>query len=230
MIPLKDDNPTLTTPFVTVGLVILNVAAFLYQMSLPEQARVEMIMRLGVIPAAFTTDQSVHAGVPLPLTLFTSMFLHGGWMHLLGNMLYLWIFGNNIEDVVGHIGFVLFYLLCGLAAVGTQIAAGPDSSLPMIGASGAIAGVLGAYMLLFPRARVLTIVPIFIFIRMMYLPAFILLGLWFVYQILLSGAEDPIGGGVAFFAHIGGFVAGMLLIWVFRKTPRPRAQWDGRLT
>ncbi len=226
MIPLKDDNPTSRPPIVTVGLIALNIIAFAYEMLLPPQARAAMIIQMGLIPAEVTSGISVGPEFPLPLTLFTSMFLHGGLLHLAGNMLYLWVFGNNVEDQTGHVRFLAFYLLCGVAAAGTQIAASPNSEIPMIGASGAIAGVLGAYMLMFPHARVLTLVPIFIFIRLMYLPAVVVLGLWFLYQILLSAsAGQGAGGGVAFFAHIGGFVAGMLLIWVFRKSRARRRRF-----
>jgi len=227
MIPLKDDNPTNRPPIVTVGLIALNIIAHAYLMLLPPQARTATIFQMGLIPAEVTSGISVGPEFPLPLTLFTSMFLHGGFLHLAGNMLYLWVFGNNVEDQTGHLRFLAFYLLCGVAAAGTQIVASPDSQIPMIGASGAIAGVLGAYMLMFPHARVLTLVPIFIFIRVMYLPAVIVLGLWFLYQILLSAsAGQGAEGGVAFFAHIGGFVAGMLLIWVFRTSRARRRRYD----
>jgi membrane associated rhomboid family serine protease len=162
--------------------------------------------------------------------MLTSMFLHAGLLHLAGNMLFLWVFGNNVEDETGHFGFLIFYLICGAAAASTQIIALPRSTLPMVGASGAIAGVLGAYMVLFPRSRILTLVPIFIFVRLMYLPAVVVLGLWFLYQVLLSGtvgmgdeSGGGSGGGVAFYAHIGGFVCGMLLVWLFRR-PRARPQ------
>lgn len=227
MIPLKDDNPARTFPVVTIGLLALNVLAFIYESRLPEPAQTALILQMGLIPAEITTGRPLGPEFPMLLTLFTSMFLHGGLLHLGGNMLYLYIFGKNVEDATGHFSFLIFYLLCGLLAAATQVWAAPASTVPMIGASGAIAGVLGAYMLLFPRARVLTIVPIFIFVRLMYLPAVLVLGLWFVYQILLSGsALDGSSGGVAFFAHIGGFVAGMALIWFFRKS-RPRISTDG---
>ncbi|HEY3176213.1 MAG TPA: rhomboid family intramembrane serine protease [Candidatus Polarisedimenticolia bacterium] len=225
---MKDDNPGRTFPFVTMGLIGLNVAAFLYEAFLPLPEQRALILQMGLVPAEIMTGRPVGSDFPLPLTLFTSMFLHGGLLHLAGNMLYLYIFGNNVEDATGHFSFLVFYLLCGLAAAGTQVAAAPRSLIPMIGASGAIAGVLGAYMVLFPKARVLTLVPIFIFVRLMYLPAILVLGLWFVYQLLLSGsAYGGDGGGVAFFAHIGGFVAGMALVWLFRKR-RPSlrvAEW-----
>jgi len=230
MIPLKDDNPTRTTPIVTWGLVAINIAVYFYEVTLPQDGLRELVFRMGLIPAAVTGAADIAGpGFPLPLTPFTSMFLHGGFLHLAGNMLYLWIFGNNVEDETGHFRFLLFYLLCGLVAAGTQVAWSPRSEVPMIGASGAIAGVLGAYMLLFPRARVLTLVPIFIFIQLIYLPALLVLGLWFLYQILLSRLVDQVQGGVAFYAHIGGFLGGMVLVWVFRRRrprPRPRLYLD----
>ena len=224
MIPLRVQNPARTMPLVTFGLMSINILAFIYEVRLPPRALEDMIFQMGLIPAEITTPERYGPDLPVVFTLFTSMFLHGSLLHLFGNMLYLWVFGNNIEDATGHFGFLAFYLLCGLAASGTQIAATPFSSTPIIGASGAIAGVLGAYMMLFPGSRVLTLVPIFIFIRLMYLPAVVVLGIWFLYQLLLSSSAGTLrGGGIAFFAHIGGFLAGMLLVWFFRKPPpRPR--------
>jgi membrane associated rhomboid family serine protease len=222
MIPLKDDNPTRTTPFITLTLILANIVVFAYEILLPPETSQALIYQLGLIPAEVTTGVRFQPDFPLPLTVFTSMFLHGGWLHLGFNMLFLWTFGNNIEDAAGHLRFLVFYLLCGIGAAGTQVFASPDSEIPMIGASGAIGGILGAYMLLYPRARVLTLVPIFIFLRLMYIPAVVFLGLWFGFQILMSSIDQADAGGVAFFAHIGGFVAGMLLIWFFRKTRRPR--------
>lgn len=224
MIPLKVHNPARTAPIVTVGLMVLNVAAFAYEIGLSPENQAALVREMGAIPAEFTTGADFGSRVPVGATLVSSMFLHASLLHLLGNMLYLWVFGNNVEDATGHLGFLAFYLACGLAAAGSQIAATPFSDIPMIGASGAIAGVLGAYALLYPGSRVLTLVPIFIFLRLMYLPAAVVLGLWFLYQILLSRAEGPDEGGIAFFAHIGGFLAGMLLIWIFRKPRYPRAR------
>lgn len=214
-------NPPRTFPVVTLGLMAVNLLAFFHETRLPPGDLEEMILQMGLVPAEITTSAR-YGDVPVTFTLFTSMFLHGGLLHLLGNMLYLWVFGNNVEDATGHVAFLIFYLACGLAASGTQVAATPDSTVPIIGASGAIAGVLGAYMMLFPGSRVLTLVPIFIFIRLMYLPAVVVLGLWFLYQLLLSRAAGAGGGGIAFFAHIGGFAAGILLIWFFRRPPRRR--------
>ncbi len=227
MIPLKDENPSRTFPGVTLTLVILNVAAFLYEASLPSYLAQELVLRRGLVPGAITHLPSLGPGAVAPglASLITSMFLHGDLLHLGGNMLFLWIFANNVEDVLGHIRFVIFYLSCGLAAAAAQIAALPDSTVPVVGASGAIAGVLGAYMLLFPHARILTLVPLF-FVTLVRLPAFVVLGMWFIFQVLHSVmAAGRGGGGVAWFAHVGGFVAGMLLLALFlprrrRKPPR----------
>jgi membrane associated rhomboid family serine protease len=221
MIPLKDDNPTKIVPIVTLLLIAANVALFLWEILLPSGAREEMILRMAVIPSEITgldpgePGRVLHGGI----TLFTAMFLHGGILHLAGNMIYLWIFGNNIEDSMGHARFLLFYVLCGLAASFVQIAATPDSSVPMIGASGAISGVLGGYLILFPAARVLTLVFVVFFVRIVPIPAVIVLGFWFLIQLVNAGQIAP--GGVAWFAHIGGFIAGLALIAPFRRR-RPR--------
>ena len=177
------------------------------------------VLALGVTPATLLGDARLPPElylVPPVATVFSSMFLHGGFMHLAGNMLYLWIFGNNIEDSMGHTRFVIFYLLCGVAAVLAQAWPNPDSTIPMIGASGAISGVLGAYLLLFPRAHVLVLIPLGAFSRLVPLPAMVVLGFWFVLQLISSAFTDGSQGGVAFGAHIGGFVAGMILIPVFK--------------
>lgn len=216
MIPLRDDNPTRTVSFITVGLIAVNALVFIYELRLPGEEQSKMFFaEFALTPAHLTHAPSAAACA----TVFTSMFLHAGWMHLIGNMWFLWIFGNNIEDSVGHFKFILFYLLCGLAAAAAQVAISPNSTLPMVGASGAISGVLGAYLLLFPRARVLTLVPIWIFLRFIQLPAWLLLLFWFAMQ-LLSGLVVlgvNVTGGVAFWAHVGGFVAGILLILPFKK-------------
>src|ERR1700722_3208867 len=216
MIPLRDDRPTRTFAFVTVALIALNTIVFLHELSLHSSDRVEAFF------ATFSLTPAHLTQAPSPdsyLTVFTSMFLHGGWMHIIGNMLYLWIFGRNVEDSIGHFKFIVFYLLCGTAAAAAQVAIAPDSTVPMIGASGAISGVLGAYLLLFPRARVLVLFPIWIFWRVFYLPALLLLAFWFAMQLLsgLAVLNTDIDGGVAFWAHVGGFVAGMLLIPIFKK-------------
>jgi membrane associated rhomboid family serine protease len=219
MIPLRDDNPTSITPFVTYSFIAACILVFLWQTSLGEKGFQAAVFALGVTPATLLGDARLPPElylVPPVATVFSSMFLHGGFMHLAGNMLYLWIFGNNIEDSMGHIRFVIFYLLCGVAAVLAQAWPNPDSTIPMIGASGAISGVLGAYLLLFPRAHVLVLLPLGAFSRLVPLPAMVVLGFWFVLQLINSALADSTQGGVAFGAHIGGFVAGMILIPVFK--------------
>lgn len=225
MIPLHDDTPTQSTPIVTVGLIVACTLVFFYEVSLPPQAGELLVFRYGAIPAALFGQGRLPAevaSIPPYLTIVTSMFLHGGWMHLIGNMLYLWIFGNNVEDVMGHVRFLIFYLICGVLAAFSHALIEPSSTVPMVGASGAISGVLGAYLLLFPRAQVLVILPLGIFSRMMYVPAALVLGLWFLVQVLSSGMSlGQEGGGVAFFAHIGGFLAGMVLIGLFKRQDVP---------
>ena len=221
-IPLKDDNPTQRFPYLTVFFIGLNILIFLFQLFSP-QGIYYYVYKMGAIPYEITHFQSIHyfpwispdyfSRLSPPLTLITSMFLHGGFFHLLFNMLYLWIFGNNIEDFLGPARFILFYLLGGLGASFTHIIFNFNSQYPMVGASGAIAGILGAYLILYPRARVLTLVfPIF-FIQIIRIPAAIVLGLWFLLQVLNIGG----GGGVAWFAHIGGFLVGILLIKIFTQ-------------
>ncbi len=221
MIPLSDDNPTERPPIVTVSAIIACVLVFLYQASLPERPGEAFVYHYGAIPAVVTGQAGLPpelAALPGYTSLLTSMFLHGGWMHLIGNMLYLWIFGNNVEDVMGHVRFVFFYLLSGLLAAYSHILTDPASTIPMVGASGAISGVLGAYLLLYPHAQVLVFIPFGIMSRTMHVPAWIVLGFWFVMQVFSGGASlGREGGGVAFFAHIGGFVVGMLLINVFKR-------------
>jgi membrane associated rhomboid family serine protease len=219
MIPLRDDNPTTIQPLVTIAFIVLCALVFLWQISLGGRGFEAAVLSLGVIPAALFGDKTLPpelALVPPTVTVFTSMFLHGSWMHLIGNMLYLWIFGNNVEDAMGHVRFVLFYLLCGIAAVLAQALPNTESTIPMIGASGAISGVLGAYLLLYPHARVLVLIPIGFYTRLVHLPAMAVLGFWFVLQLISSAFSDPRGGGVAFGAHIGGFIAGMTLLPIFK--------------
>lgn len=223
MIPLNDDNPTRTTPFVSWSLLGACVAVFLWQLSLGPEGMRAAVYAYGVIPDVLLGGSRLPpelAAVPAPLTVVTSMFLHGGWLHLIGNMLYLWIFADNVEDGMGHGRFALFYLLCGIAAALAQALPAPDSQVPMIGASGAMSGVLGAYLLLHPRAHVLVLIPLGFLSQVVRLPAMLVLGLWFLLQ-LLSEAAAGEGAGVAFRAHIGGFVAGMLLLPLFKK-PRVR--------
>ena len=215
LLPLKDDNPTSSFPFVTIGLILANALVFYHQITLDFTESQRFISQWGAIPYQITHGEVFHdaPSIPLPLTLFSSMFLHGGFLHLFGNMLYLWIFGNNIEDALGHFRFFLFYLVCGLLAAAVQIFSGPDMTVPMIGASGAIAGILGAYLLLFPRARVLTLLFVIIFVKLIRIPAIIILGFWFIIQLLGAGTAAT---NVAFFAHIGGFISGLILVKVFQ--------------
>jgi membrane associated rhomboid family serine protease len=231
MIPLKDDLPTLSAPFVTVGLIMLNVLTFFYQISLEvaspgagAAAAQAFVMEFGLIPCRLTGACRLSGDLPAPvLTVFSSMFLHGSFFHIAGNMLYLWIFGNNVEDRLGHARFMLFYLASGIAAAAAQTVVGPDSAVPMIGASGAISGVLGAYFVLFPRANVLTLVIVGFFWRIVRIPALVVLGFWMVVQILNGLGSFGAGGGVAWFAHIGGFLAGMGLLLLVRPRPPARA-------
>ncbi len=220
MIPLHDDNPTRIRPVVTIGLIVINVLVFFWEISLGPDGLQRAVYAFGAIPAVLFDQVELSPGlavIPAELTLLTSMFMHGGWMHLISNMLYLWIFGNNIEDAMGHGRFIVFYVLCGLAAALAHALLDPGSRIPMIGASGAISGVLGAYLLLYPHARVLVGVPLGFFIYTLYLPAMLVLGFWFFLQVINStAAAAGQEGGVAWFAHIGGFIAGMILIPLFK--------------
>jgi membrane associated rhomboid family serine protease len=232
MIPLKDDIPSQHPPVVTILLIAVNVAAFLYQISLemaapPGAVRGALrpaeafVFEFGVIPCRLTGSCPYDFPHPM-VTIFTSMFLHGGLAHIIGNMLYLWIFGDNVEDTLGHGRFLVFYLACGVAAAAGQTMVSPDSRVPMIGASGAVSGVLGAYLLLFPYARIYTLLTFGFFIRFVQVPALVGLGFWIVVQ-FVSGflTLGMPGGGVAWFAHIGGFLAGLALLFVFRpRSPR----------
>lgn len=223
MIPLHDDNPTELTPWLTVSFMVICVLVFAWQLTLGTGVD-NAIYSFGVIPATLLGEMSLPselAVIPPWATMFTSMFMHGGWLHLLGNMLYLWIFGNNIEDAMGHVRFLVFYLLCGLAAVYAQALPDPESVIPMIGASGAISGVLGAYLLLYPHAKVLAVIPLFFIAYTVRVPAAFVLVFWFAMQLLSSYLAGDQEGGVAFGAHIGGFVAGMVLIPFFRYRDRP---------
>lgn len=217
MIPLHDDNPTFGTPYVTWGLIFACLAVFLWMMGLSDQGFQRAVLAFGAIPSVLLGEVvlSDRYGV-LPgdlqfLSALTSLFLHGGWWHLLGNMLFLYIFGNNVEEATGSVKFFVFYLICGLAAIGGHVLLDPNSNAPLIGASGAVAGVLGAYLLLYPRARIL----VFLVLIPVRLPAFLVLGGWFIYQFwALAGGER---GLIAWWAHIAGFIAGMILIPVFKS-------------
>ena len=217
-VPLYDDNPTTRDPVVTYLLIGLCVGAFLWQLQFEPREETAVLYTYGMVPARLFGLWHPRAlqVVPAWMTLVTSMFLHGGWFHLIGNMLFLWVFGNNIEDALGRGRFLFFYLCCGVVAAQTQAFSSYGSHVPMVGASGAIAGVLGAYLLLYPSANVHVFVWILIFFRIVNIPAWILLGLWFAMQ-LLSGLARPSGTpGVAFWAHVGGFVSGIVLVMLLR--------------
>ncbi len=219
MIPIRDDTPTTLTPVFTVAVIVSCVLIFLWQISHTQDAQQIIFYALGVIPAVLFEGARLPdeiAWIPPGLTVVTSMFLHGGWGHLIGNMLYLWIFGNNVEDSMGHIRFALFYLTCGSAAMLAQALPNTASEIPMVGASGAISGILGAYLLLHPHARVLVVIPLGFIIQTLQLRAVWVLGFWFLVQLLSSTLATSSEGGVAFGAHLGGFIAGMALIPFFK--------------
>jgi membrane associated rhomboid family serine protease len=218
LIPLRDINPTERFAIVTFTLIILNIAVFIYELTLGTVDGEKFIVSFALIPRRLFYPDTVMSGtLPATATLFTSMFLHGGWLHISGNMLYLWIFGNNVEDATGRVRFIVFYLLCGLFAAYAHAFMDRSSLTPMIGASGAISGVLGAYMLLYPRARVVTLVMFGFYIRTVEVPAMIVLGLWFVLQFLNVLVSSGSGGGVAWHAHVAGFAAGIFLIGLFKR-------------
>ena len=225
MLPIKDDQPIYSTPYVNWFLIALNILIFLFQATLDPRSSELLARQFGEVPAhlaAFLAGSHRYSVPQVVLPFFTSMFLHGSWMHVLGNMWFLFIFGDNVEDYLGHFKYLVFYLVSGLIAMATQVAINPHSTVPTIGASGAIAGVLGAYFILYPRARVLT----WFFVFIVYIPAWFVLGEWFVMQFLygtisLSAAQAGRDlGGVAFWAHVGGFVAGMLMIKLFPERSR----------
>jgi membrane associated rhomboid family serine protease len=218
VIPLRDVIPSQSVPFVTVGLITLNTLAWLLEIQLGPADLDRVLTVFGIVPAAFAWP-----------TLFSSMFLHGGWLHYLGNMLYLWIFGDNVEDRFGHVRYLVFYLSSGAAAGLGQVYVAPDSHLPTIGASGAIAGVMGAYFVMFPHSRVLTLLPLVIFWELIEVPAILFLGVWFLMQ-LLSGvgsiaATTADTGGIAFWAHIAGFASGIAGVALFRRRGRGARDW-----
>ena len=251
MFPLKDNIPTIRFPAVTVGLIVANVLMYLFfqkalgssLLNSPDDANV---VEYGAIPYEFAhpgegcaisgenlvCGENPPAQPPTWLTALTSMFMHGSLLHIAGNMLFLWIFGNNVEDSMGRVKFVLFYLLGGLAALAAQVLVGPNAPVPTVGASGAVAGVLGGYILLFPRARVVTVIFIVFFFTILELPALLILGLWFVQQVVFGYFDfmNPTGaeGGVAYFAHIGGFAFGLLAIKLFADERKRRLQYETR--
>lgn len=222
MIPLRDINPTERFAIVTLLLVIANSAVFIYALTLGRTGGELFVSSFALIPARLFSPVVLNDGaLPVAATVFTSMFLHGGIPHIAGNMLYLWIFGNNVEDDTGRLRFILFYLLCGTAAAMTHALANKASIVPMIGASGAVSGVLGAYLLLYPRARVVTLVFLGFYMRTMEIPAMVVLGSWFLIQFLSALSSSSSGGGIAWYAHVGGFVAGMMLIGLFKRSDVP---------
>lgn len=230
MFPYRDENPSVLTPYVTVGLIAANLAVWIVVQGMgAEVPLTTSVCELGLIPGDLVgrlpeglsipmgerMSCVVEAGTPWR-TLVTSMFLHGGWLHLIGNLWFLWVFGNNVEDSMGHARFGIFYLLCGLGAAAAQVLVDPASPVPMVGASGAISGVMGAYAILFPRVRIHTLVVLVVLFFRVAVPAWVMLGYWFVLQLVSTGIGGEVGG-VAFWAHIGGFLAGMLLIFPFRS-------------
>jgi membrane associated rhomboid family serine protease len=232
VIPLSDDPPRRVFPLVTIILIVINVLVFLYELGLGDRGDA-FVQAFGAVPAEIVSGRDLPPPAPLGspyLTLFTSMFLHGGFLHIASNMIYLWVFGDNVEDSFGHVGYLLFYLVCGLLAALAQVAIDPSSTIPSVGASGAIAGVLGAYLVIFGSAQVRTLVFIGPIILLPRIPAMLLIGFWFATQ-LISGIGSLTErthetGGVAFWAHIGGFVAGLMLALLFRPRaaglPAPR--------
>ena len=216
MIPLRDDNPTVSFPIVTISLIVLNIIIFFYEISLGPQFA-PFLNTYGAKPLHIMSMSSP-PGYPSPhFTIFSSMFLHGGFFHVAGNMLYLWIFGNNIEDSMGHFKFIIFYFISGIVAVYIFAFVNPESTIPMVGASGAVSGVLGAYLVLFPRAKVHTLIPLGFYMQVIKVPAVFVLGLWIFVQIINGMVSGGSGGGVAWFAHIGGFLAGVVLVGLFKK-------------
>ena len=226
MIPLRDRNPRNTVPVVTIALIVANCLVFFRELTADAAGTNLMIENLGLIPArtvAFFAGESVTISQGL-LPFFTSMFLHGGWMHLIGNMWFLWIFGDNVEDRIGHLRFIFLYLACGLAGTLAHLVSSYASTVPTVGASGAIAGVLGAYLITYPRVKVLTLIPLFFFITTVEIPAYLFLFVWFGLQFLNGlaslGSEGQMGGGVAWFAHLGGFLAGVpMMLWARNGRP-----------
>ncbi|HEX2311880.1 MAG TPA: rhomboid family intramembrane serine protease [Vicinamibacterales bacterium] len=220
MIPLRDVIPSRTSPALVVTIIALNALAFLYELTLTDRQLALFVREYGVVPIDLSFE-----------SVFTSMFLHGGWMHFLGNMLFLWIFGDNVEDRMGHGRFLVFYPLCGAIAAFAHVLSEPSSAVPTIGASGAVAGVMGAYFVLYPHSRILTLLPILIFWQIIEVPAVVFLGLWFLLQLfsgvdtMLMAAQGAPAGGIAFWAHVAGFAAGVVLVFVFRRPERTRVEW-----
>jgi membrane associated rhomboid family serine protease len=220
LIPLKDDNPTSKTPVVTYGLIAICVVVFILEITSASYNSGKLFYSYGVIPAVLTGKAELPAEIatlPAELTLITSMFMHGGFMHLIGNMLYLWIFADNIEDELGPVKFIIFYILAGIVAALTQVYMNTESTIPMVGASGAIGGILGAYIINHPKAKVLVLIPLGFFSQIVRIPSVYVLGFWFALQFINSYFSSSTGGGVAYGAHIGGFVFGVIAILFFNK-------------
>lgn len=224
MIPLKDDNPTYSKPVITYAILGICVLVFILQISSASYQSGKLFYSYGLIPAVLTGHKQLPAEIAMiapELTLITSMFMHGGFMHLIGNMLYLWIFADNIEDELGPVKFICFYLLSGIAAALTQVFLNTESTIPMIGASGAIGGVLGAYIVNHPKAKVIVLIPLGFFSQIVKIPALYVLGFWFILQFINSSLSSSEGGGVAYGAHIGGFIFGVVAILFFNKKNKP---------
>ena len=226
MFPLKDDNPTWHKPVMTIALIAANVLVFVYQAAQGPQAQA-VVFKFGLIPYELIQGAELTPQLAFPpsLTVLTSMFLHGGWFHLGGNMLYLWIFGNNVEDVLRPVPFLLFYLMAGVFAALLFVATGPGTQVPLVGASGAVSGVLGAYVVRWPKARIMTLIFLGWFVRIVWIPAVVVLGLWFIMQLFFSlpSIGQASSGGVAYMAHVGGFLFGIAIAFIFKG--RFRGQW-----
>jgi membrane associated rhomboid family serine protease len=231
LFPLRDENPTLLTPIITIALILINVVVWLYYQGggMSQDLLANSICQFGAIPAEITGNTEyggVELGPDVPPCIFggltwaamlTSMFMHGSWLHLIGNMWFLWLFGNNVEDSMGHLRYLAYYIIGGLAGAAAHIWTDTGSMIPTVGASGAISAVMGGYLLLYPKVRIQTLFVLFIFIRIIPVPAWLVLGQYFALQLLYGTAVSSVGGGVAFWAHIGGFVAGALLVFPFRN-------------
>ena len=228
MIPYSDPSePGRVFPFVNIALIVVNFVVFFYELSLGSSSTGSLnafFYHYSIVPCEYTQRCTPVPGTPgiLPITLFTSMFMHAGWLHILGNMIYLWVFGDNVENSMGHVRYLVFYLICGLGANGLEIATNVNGTAPGLGASGAIAGVLAAYLMLYPASRVRTLIPIAIIFVPVRLPAWVLIGFWFALQLFdgIVSLSNMAAGGVAYWAHVGGFITGAILVWIFRQPDR----------